>query len=179
MNLIAIAAILGLVPFILQQQALAVFLYLPIVFYILLGEMVASVRSTQHLSSYLVNSLIPRVNVILDELGDDRRGTTVLGWEISVRTRSLTKSRWLFASFQPSRYWVPILTAAGLIIVYIVNSSQTGHSLSLQDVFLVLLNLVLLILASSASVSLAFSESREAKRLRKSEYHHSYLEKPR
>ncbi len=172
LNLVAIAAILGVVPFIIQQQAFVVFLYLPVIFYILLGEMVSSIRSVKHLSSYIANSLIPRVNIILDELGDNRRSTIVLGWEISVKTHIHTRSRWLIGSFQPSRYWVPVLTAAALIIAYILNAEQTGRALSLQDVLLILLNLVLLILAASTSVALALSEAREAKALRERDFHH-------
>ena len=51
LSLVAIGAILGVVPFILQQQAFVVFLYLPVIFYILLGEMITSIRSIQRLSS--------------------------------------------------------------------------------------------------------------------------------
>ena len=165
MSLVAIGAALGVAPYVLEQRAFISLLLFPVVFHVLLWEMLSSMRTVSHLSSYLVDHLIPRVNAILDELGDDRKGTTVFGWEVEVRTRPLKTVDWVLASLAPTRHWVPILAVAALVISYIIVTSSYGHSPSVVEILLIAVNLLFLILAAMRNVAAARSAVRETRRL--------------
>ena len=165
MSLVAIGAALGVAPYILEQRAFISLLLFPVVFHVLLWEMLSSKMIVGHLSSYLVDHLIPRVNAILDELGDDRKGTIVFGWEVQVKTSPLKTADWVMASLAPTRHWVPILAVATLIIFYIIVTNSYGHSPSVIEILLIVVNLLFLILAAMRNVTGARSAVRETRRL--------------
>ena len=148
LSIVAIGAGLGFVPLVLEKQALIVLLLLPLVFHVLLWEMLISLNALVSLSNYLLDALIPRVNDILNQLGDERQGTTVLGWEVHAGERSVQASNLLLASVTPTRHWVPILAIAALLITYGVITRSEGYSPPLSEILLALLNLVFLVLAA-------------------------------
>jgi len=164
-SLVAIGAILGVAPYILEQKAFISLLLFPVVFHVLLWEMIASIRVVGQLSTYLVDHLISRVNDILDELGDERRGTIVLGWEVQVKTRVFKTSDWILASFAPTRHWLPIMAIATLIISYILVTNNYGYAPSLIEILLIGINLLFLILAATRNVLVARSAVHETRRL--------------
>ncbi len=168
LSLVAIAAGLGFTPLISQQKAFIILLLFPLVFHVLLWEMLNSRRLLDQLSAYLVETLIPRVNTILDKLGDDREGTIALGWEFQVRTHSYSTPEKLLASLTPSLHWVPILAVGALIISYATLATNQGYTPSSGEIALFILNLVLLIFAAVRNAMAAREQSQQAYRLRTS-----------
>lgn len=166
MSLVAIVAGFGAAPFVVERQAFVLFLLYPVVFHVLLWEMLASTRIIGQLSSYLVDNVISRVNKILDELGDDRRGTTVLGWEVRVKTRLLKTPDWLIASFAPARHWVPILAIGVLLVFYLAATQSYGYTPSHEEFVLILVSLLFLLLAAVRNIVVIRSAVQETHRLR-------------
>lgn len=153
LNLIAIAASLGIAPFILEQGVFIAFLLYPVVFHVLLWEMLLSVRMIGRIVDYLTSSLIPRVNTILDDMGNDQRAVTVLGWEIHNKTRVMKRTDWLFASISPTQHWVPIISIAAFLIAYIFIVRGYRYSPPLGEIILLGVNLAFLVLAALFNVS--------------------------
>lgn len=150
--LAAIAAGLGFAPLLVEQKAYSLMLLFPIVFHVLLWEMLSSVRAVVRISGYLTTLVIPRVNEILDQLGDGARGLTVLGWEQHANAHLVKPSQLFAASVTPTRHWVPILSIAGLIIGYGVVIHHEQYDPTLIEGLLIILNLVFLVLAALQNV---------------------------
>jgi len=165
MSLVAIAAALGFAPFVLEQRAFVSLLLYPVVFHVLLFEMLSSTRIVGQLSGYLVDNIIQRVNDILDQLGDNRGATIVLGWEVKVRARLFRTSDWLLASFVPTRHWIPILAIAALIIFYLVAVQAYSYSPSLLEISLVLINLLFLVVAALRNILVIRAADQENRRI--------------
>ncbi len=152
MSLVAAGAGLSLSPFVLGPNTLVILLLFPLVFHVLLWEMLNAIRSTSRISSYLTGALIPRVNSILDELGSHRQGTMALGWETHIATLAMGKQELVLTSLTPTRHWMPILAVAGLLIAYAVAIRNIGYSPTPVEVGLILLNLVLLLWAAVQNI---------------------------
>lgn len=155
LSIAAAGAGLGIAPFISSQTAF-VLLLLPFIFHVLLWEMLAATRSVALISNYLLNTLIPRVNALLDKLGDDRGGTVALGWEAHLRSMPINARRVILASVAPTRHWVPILAIAVLIAAYLLMVRNVGYQPSAGELGLIFLNLALLILAAVQNARMAF-----------------------
>jgi hypothetical protein len=166
LSLVAIGAGLGFASNIVQQKTFIVFLLFPFVFHVLLWEMMNSRRLIDQLSTYLVGTLIPRVNIILDRLGSDREEVSALGWEIHVRTKSFSTSEILLSSLTPSLHWVPILAVGALIISYATLTINQGYTPSIGEVALIILNLVLLIFAAVRNALSARDITQQSQRWR-------------
>lgn len=151
-TLAAVAGVLGFAPLVIEQRLYVIMLLVPFIFHVMLWEMLNALKAISRLSSYLLSTLIPRVNVILDELGSDRDGLTILGWEAYASTIATGPSSLFWSSVTPTRYWVPILTIGGLIITYGFAIRSQGYTPSLGEVALVLLNVVLLIFAATQNI---------------------------
>ncbi len=152
LSLVAAGAGLSLLSFIDRQTLYSVILLFPFVFHVILWEMLNSIKSLSHISSYLTTSLIPRVNQILDELGSERKDILALGWEIRNAKTSLKPSQLILTSLTPTRHWMPILAVAALLIAYSVIIRSDQHIPSSTEMFLVFLNLVFLIWAAIQNV---------------------------
>jgi hypothetical protein len=161
LNLVTIGAGFGLLPFLQNPRVYIVLLLFPLIFHVLLWEMLTSLKSVTSISNYLLESLIPRVNEILDHLGIERGEAEVLGWEmrsahISTKTGSL-----LIRSIMPTRHWVPILAVAALLIAYGLLVNDQNYMPSPVEIILVFINLALLILAAVQNLRILRS-NREA-----------------
>jgi hypothetical protein len=152
LSLVAFGAIIGLAPFISTQKTYIVLLIFPLVFHVLLSEMLKSMRSVGLIASYLMTTLIPRVNEILDLLGRERQDITTLGWETHTHEKWATPREFIASSLTPSRHWIPILAIGGLIITYALVVQNAGYTPSKGEMWLILLNLVLLIWAAIQNV---------------------------
>jgi hypothetical protein len=166
--LVAIAAGLGAFPFIVQQKAFVVLLLYPFIFHVLLTEMLNVIRAFYGLGSYLLEELIPRVNTILDRIGDEREGTIILGWEFRAATRgylgkSMRLQDWVLSSLTPTRLWVPILAIAGLIIAYPATITNFGYQPSLVELVLIALNIVFLLLAATRNLTIVRASTERAR----------------
>ncbi len=162
LTLVAVAAGLGFFPFIVEQKTFIILLFFPLVFHALLWEMLKSIKFTYDLSHYLIGTLIPRVNAILEQLGHERQDTPVLGWEVKVATRPVKISRLVFASISPTSHWVPILAIAALLIAYIFTVNNQGYQPSPFEILLIFLNLIFLVFAGIWNTVIARKAMQES-----------------
>lgn len=93
LSIVAVGAGLGITPLIIERQIFGVLLIFPIVFHVLLWEMLNALKSTAAISYYLSRTLVPRVNVVLDELGNEHQDLTVLAWETSQAKKAVKVSK--------------------------------------------------------------------------------------
>jgi hypothetical protein len=162
LSLVAFGAGIGLAPFLSSQKAYIILLLFPLVFHVLLWEMLKSVQSVNSISIYLMNILIPRVNELLDLLGREKQDVLALGWELHINFQAKKASGFIALSLTPSRHWIPILAVGGLVITYLVIVQDAGYTPSIGEILLVFLNLLLLIWAAIQNVLTMRSFSHEA-----------------
>jgi hypothetical protein len=126
--------------------------------------MLNTVRAIGYISNYLTDTLIPRVNAILDELGSHRQGTVALGWEVYISTLPASKWGSLLSSLTPTRYWMPILAIAALLIAYSIIVESSHYSAPTSEIGLLLLNIAFLIylaVQNTATVRRSMARSRK------------------
>jgi hypothetical protein len=164
LSLVAFGAGLGLTPFIANQDAYTILLFFPLVFHVLLWEMLKSTESIGHIAIYFVTKLTPRVNKILSLLGRSDDNMNALGWEEYVHTKPIKISRLVALSFMPSRHWVPILSVGALLVVYALTIQSSNHNPSRGELGLVAVNLLLLVWAGIYNVYLARDFNRTIKK---------------
>jgi len=145
LSLVAFGAGLGLAPYISTQKAYVILLIFPLVFHVLLWEMLKSIRSIGNMVAYLMTMIIPRVNAILDMLGRENQDVRVWGWEEHLHSRPFKVSRLIALSFTPTRHWLPILSVGALLIVYALMIQANNYSPSIVELWLIAINLLLLI----------------------------------
>ena len=162
--LVAIAAGLGLSSYVAKEDLLIVLLLFPFVFHILLWEMLKAWRSINWISRYLLETLIPRMNQIINELESSEKPIRVLGWEAYISSFGfLTKEERVLAVLAPSAHFIPVLAVGVLLIAFLLVSNSYGHPLSSVEVGLIIANLVMLVLASIQIISNNRSDARKAK----------------
>lgn len=166
LSLVAIGAGLSFAPLLIDQKIYSLLLLFPFVFHVLLAEMLYSIRVSNNLSDYLTDTLIPRVNELLEKLGDEHSGITVLGWESRVAAQPVRKSDLLLASLTPTRHWVPILAIATLLIAYVFIINSQGYTPTAVELLLVAINLLLLIFAAARNTFTARTAMQKAQKLR-------------
>ena len=152
LSLVAAGAGISVLSFLDKQSLYTVMLLFPFVFHVILWEMLNSLKMVSRISGYLTTILIPRVNAILDELGDDRKGMLALGWEVHTTKETLSPAQLILTSLTPTRHWMPILAVAGLLAAYGVLANANNHVPSPTELVLVAINLVLLIWAAVQNV---------------------------
>ncbi|MCD4687099.1 MAG: hypothetical protein K8S97_14315 [Anaerolineae bacterium] len=166
--LVAIAGILGVAPLILDHQQYLLLLLFPFIFHVLLSEMIITLSNITTISNYLLHTLIPRVNALLDEIGDTgyQRQGIALGWEFHIKVKHypLRAPQWVLA-LAPTLSWVPILSTAGLLIAYGVIVNTESYQPPIGEFLLVLINLLLLIASGVRSTMLVKSEVTAATQL--------------
>jgi hypothetical protein len=125
------------------QQVQIVLLLAALIFHVFLREMLESTRKVTEMSLYLVKTLIPRVNMIFQELGrDSKHDIRVLGWELQTVTRPFNIFMFII---QPTRYWIPVIAIIGLIITYLSNVKSYNYQIPAEHLVLIGLNLIYLI----------------------------------
>jgi phosphatidylglycerophosphate synthase len=126
--------------------------------------MLKSIQSIGNMVAYLMTSIIPRVNAILDILGRDKQDIRVWGWEEHLHSRPFKVSRLIALSFTPTRHWLPILSVGALLIVYALMIQANNYSPSIIEFWLIAINLLLLIWAGIQNIVAARSFDRQIKR---------------
>jgi hypothetical protein len=164
LSLVTFGAGLGLAPYISTQKAYVILLIFPLVFHVLLWEMLKSIESIGNLVAYLMTVIIPRVNTILDLLGRETQAVRVWGWEEHLHARPFKVSRLIALSFTPTRHWLPILSVGALLIVYALMTQANHYSPSTLELGLIALNLILLIWAGVQNVTAARAFDRQIKK---------------
>ncbi|MCP4140393.1 MAG: hypothetical protein GY755_08910 [Chloroflexi bacterium] len=149
LSIVAFGAGLGLAPYISAQESYVVLLLFPLVFHVLLWEMLKSIQAIEYIADYLMQILVPRVNEILKELGSDEKDVVALGWEKHSTSKRLVKGpAFLTASLTPTRHWVPVLAVGAFLIAYALTIRNAGYFPSRGELVLMFLNLALLVWAA-------------------------------
>jgi len=161
--LVAIGAGLGLSSYITKADLLIVLLLFPFVFHILLWEMLKAWRSINWISRYLLGTLIPRVNYIINELRDSEPKIKVLEWETYISSFNfMTNEERVLAFFAPSSHFIPVLTIGVLLIAFLLISRSYGRIPNSMEIMLIFVNLGMLIFAAIQIISNNRSDSRKA-----------------
>lgn len=162
--LVAIGAGLGLSSYIVREDLLVVLLLFPFVFHILLWEMLKAWRSINWISRYLLGTLIPRVNYIVNELGDREQQIQVLGWEAYISSfKFLSKEEHILAVLAPSSHFIPVFAVGVLVIIFLIASNSYGRTPNRTELGLVFINLGMLVFAAIQIISNNRSDARKAK----------------
>lgn len=163
LSLVAIGAGVGLTPFIAQQKAFIILLLFPFVFHVLLWEMLKTIKSVSRISAYLLETLIPRVNYILNALGRTDQFAQTLGWEEHISKRQLlTKREIVSSAFTPTRHWIPVLAVGVLVITYLLVIQSYGYIPTKTDLVLVFVNLILLVWAAIQNIVITRNDAKKA-----------------
>jgi hypothetical protein len=152
LSLVAFGVGIGLAPFLSNPKTYVILLLFPLVFHVLLWEMLKSVQLISMISNYLMNILIPRVNEILNLLGRENRNIDALGWELHINAQNKKVSKFIESSLTPTRHWIPVLAIGALVIAYLVIVQNAGYTPSIGELILVFVNLILLIWAAVQNV---------------------------
>jgi hypothetical protein len=148
LSLVAAGAGISVISLVDRQSIYNIILLFPFVFHVLLWEMLNTIKSLSRISSYLILTLIPRVNQILSELGREQTDVLAFGWEVHTAKESLKPSQLILTSLTPTRHWLPILAVAGLLGAYSVIIKSNNHTPTSTEAFLILSNLAFLIWAA-------------------------------
>lgn len=155
--LVAIGVEITAATAIIESNQLIIFLFFPFVYLIILSEMQNAVEGIHHISSYFVESLIPRANQIMSQL-DGTPGNRILLWELKV-TKGIAKRDTHFLQrvllqLIPSRFWIPILAVAASQIAFIVIKQESG-TFSNLELLLIFMQLIFLIVFGVRSQGMA------------------------
>ena len=152
LSLVAFGAGAGLTPFLANQKTYIILLLFPLVFHVLLWEMLSAVQAIRLISDYLMTILIPKVNSLLDSLGRDDQEVHALGWELHINSQVLKTPKFIESSLTPTRHWIPILAIGGLLIAYLSIVREASYTPSIGELVLIILNLLLLIWAGFQNI---------------------------
>ncbi len=148
LSILAAGGGIGLIQIVGGQQIQIVLLLAPLVFHVFFREMLDCTRHVTDISRYLIESLVPRVNAILDILDNDKRKSKALWFEYYSATDPINL---LFFIIQPMRYWIPVSAVIALLLVYWSNAITNNYSVPPLHIFLIVLNIIYLFTAVSKS----------------------------
>ena len=115
LSILAAGGGIGLIQVVGGQQIQIVLLLAPLVFHVFFREMLDCTNHVVDISRYLIESLIPRVNSILDILDNDKVKSKALWYEYHSAAKPLNL---FFYIIQPMRYWIPVSAIIALLLVY-------------------------------------------------------------
>lgn len=144
LSIIAVGAGIGFTQVVGGQQTQIILLLAPLVFHVFFREMLDCRRKIGDTSRYLIESLIPRVNVILDLLNRNQVKPKALWFEYYTATEPLNL---LFFIVQPMRYWIPVSAIIALLLVYWSNATANHYPVPTLHTLLIVLNLIYLFAA--------------------------------
>jgi len=144
LSIIAVGAGIGFTQVVGGQEIQIILLLAPLVFHVFFREMLDCRRHIGDTSRYLIESLVPRVNLILDVLNKDRVKPKALWFEYHLATEPLNL---LFFIVQPMRYWIPVSAIIALLLVYGSNATTNNYPVPPLHILLIVLNLIYLFAA--------------------------------
>ncbi|MGC1376315.1 MAG: hypothetical protein WA821_08835 [Anaerolineales bacterium] len=144
LSIIAAGAGVGFIQVVGGQQIQIVLLLAPLVFHVFFREMLDCTRHVTNMSRYLIESLVPRVNAILDILDGDKKRPKVLLYEYQSAADPINL---FFYIIQPMRYWIPVSAIIALLLVYWSNAATNNYPVPPLHIFLIILNVIYLFTA--------------------------------
>jgi len=144
LSIIAAGAGVGFTQVIGGQQIQIILLLAPLVFHVFFREMLDCTRHVTDISRYLIETLVPRVNTILDLLDKDKKKSKALWYEYQSATDPINLLAFIV---QPMRYWIPVSAIIALLLVYWSNASINGYPVPPLHILLIVMNIVYLVSA--------------------------------
>jgi hypothetical protein len=144
LSIIAAGAGIGLTQIVGGQQIQIVLLLAPLVFHVFFKEMLDCTGHITGISRYLIESLVPRVNAILDILYENKSRSRV--WWFEYQATAAPFNLFLFI-IQPMRYWIPVSAIIALLLVYWSNATTNSYTIPPLHTFLIILNIIYLLTA--------------------------------
>jgi len=148
LSIIAAGAGIGFTQVVGGQQIQIILLLAPLVFHVFFREMLDCTRHVTNISGYLIESLVPRVNAILDILDKDKTKSKTLWYEYYSAADPINL---LFFVVQPMRYWIHVSAIIALLLVYWSNALTNNYPIPPLHIFLIVLNIIYLLAAISKS----------------------------
>jgi hypothetical protein len=164
LSILAAGAGIGFTQVVGGQQIQIILLLAPLVFHVFFREMLDCTRHVTDISRYLIESLVPRVNTILDTLDNDNTKSKALWYEYYAATAPINL---LFFIIQPMRYWIPVSAITALLLVYWSNATINHYPISPLHIFLISLNIIYLLTAISTSAKSYRDFKHNSDRIRK------------
>jgi len=141
LSILAAGAGIGFTQVVGGQQIQIILLLAPLVFHVFFREMLDCTRHVTDISRYLIESLVPRVNTILDILDDDDKKSKALWFEYYSATDPINL---FFFIVQPMRYWIPVSAIIALLLVYWANAIANNYPVPPLHIFLIVMNVIYL-----------------------------------
>ncbi|HET9911140.1 MAG TPA: hypothetical protein VFQ13_04575 [Anaerolineales bacterium] len=164
LSILAAGAGIGFTQVVGGQQIQIILLLTPLVFHVFFREMLDCTRHVTDISRYLIESLVPRVNTILDILDKDKTRSKALWYEYYSASDPINL---LFFIIQPMRYWIPVSAIIALLLVYWSNAITNDYPIPPLHIFLIGLNIIYLLAAISKSAKSYRDFKLNSERIRK------------
>ncbi len=164
LSILAAGAGIGFTQVVGGQQIQIILLLAPLVFHVFFREMLDCTRHVTDISRYLIESLVPRVNTILDILNNDKTKSKALWYAYYSATDPINL---LLFIIQPMRYWIPVSAIIALLLVYWSNAITNNYPVSSLHIFLIVLNIIYLRAAISQSAKSYRDFKLNSERIRK------------
>ncbi len=164
LSILAAGAGIGFTQVVGGQQIQIILLLAPLVFHVFFREMLDCTRHVTDISRYLIESLVPRVNTILDILDNDKTKSKALWYAYYSATDPINL---LLFIIQPMRYWIPVSAIIALLLVYWSNAITNNYPVSSLHIFLIVLNIIYLLAAISQSAKSYRDFKLNSERIRK------------
>jgi len=139
LSILAAGAGIGFTQIIGGQRTQIVLLLAPLVFHVFFREMLDCTGHITDISRYLIESLIPRVNTIIDTLNAGKGNPKV--WWYEYKNAAYPVNLFFFI-IQPMRYWIPVSAIIALLLVYAANASTNNYSIPAFHIVLIVLNII-------------------------------------
>ena len=144
LSILAAGAGIGFTQIIGGQQTQIVLLLAPLVFHVFFREMLDCLGHIIDISRYLIGTLIPRVNTILDKLSTGTEKPKI--WWYEYESAGYQFSLFFFI-IQPMRYWIPVSAIIALLLVYVANATTNNYPIPAFHIVLIVLNAIYIITA--------------------------------
>lgn len=144
LSILAAGAGIGFIQVIGGQETQIILLLAPLVFHVFFREMLDCTGHITDISRYLIGSLLPRVNTILERLNGGNEKPKIWWYEYESAASPISL---FFFIIQPMRYWIPVSAIIALLLVYTANATANNYAVPLFHIVLIVLNAIYLVTA--------------------------------
>lgn len=154
LTLTVIGILIAAAPFIIQSQAIILFLIVPIFFYALDWSQLRYVYLVIDMGVYLRGTVVPGIHRILTEIspGEGHDFSKIMSWELSgrgpTRLRSTKLLRMLFLPVAGANYGIPLLAAVLSVGAFLLLAFQSSQAISAVELALIVVNVVAFLISA-------------------------------
>jgi len=154
LTLTVIGILIAAAPFIIQSQAIILFLIVPIFFYALCWSQLRYIYLVIDMGVYLRGTVVPGIHRILTEIspGEGRDFSKIMSWELPgrgpTRLRSTKLLRMLFLPVAGANYGIPLLAAVLSVGAFLLLAFQSSQAISAVELALIVVNVVAFLISA-------------------------------